>query len=580
MTSSLPAFDLRSVPFSRRGSWLNLSPVIAAHRTADEVHLVSHRTGMHAVLSLTPAYATPPEAPWVVHADAARVRWTDGSRSVHAVFASRETVRLRGEAGTSLRLADAAAELTPFTGTYLFRDPRDGSAVFTSYETGGRYRITAIEGKLDIDGAEALGVASRAVTAAGADGRSEWEIAIEEYDTSRPPFTARASFAACVSDVEQEFGAYAAAVAPWTAETGGPSPMRDASLLAAYVMWSATVSPAGFFAREAVLMSKHWMDKVWSWDHCFNAIALAAGLPELALDQFLAPFDHQDASGALPDSITHSERLYNFVKPPIHGWALARIRAAGVDLTPTQLRDVYDKLARWTRFWLDERRASGHALPHYQHGNDSGWDNATTFDHSRLVESPDLAAFLLVQLDVLAGVAEELNEDPRAWRVEADRIATGLHELWRGDGYVAHAVSDGAEASRSSLLPTLAVVAADKLPPAARDALADAVRPFLTPWGPATERPDSPHYTADGYWRGPIWAPSTLLIEDGLRRAGHVDLADEISDRFRRLCERNGFAENFDAQTGAGLRDRAYTWTAAVYLTLARDAVERAVRKR
>jgi biotin operon repressor len=32
--------------------------------------------------------------------------------------------------------------------------------------------------------------------------------------------------------------------------------------------------------------------------------------------------------------------------------------------------------------------------------------------------------------------------------------------------------------------------------------------------------------------------------------------------------ERSGFAENFDAVSGAGLRDRAYTWTASVYLML------------
>ena len=50
-----------------------------------------------------------------------------------------------------------------------------------------------------------------------------------------------------------------------------------AAELAAYVLWSATVRPAGFLTDPAVLMSKHWMDKVWSWDHCFNALALAAG---------------------------------------------------------------------------------------------------------------------------------------------------------------------------------------------------------------------------------------------------------------------------------------------------------------
>ena len=45
--------------------------------------------------------------------------------------------------------------------------------------------------------------------------------------------------------------------------------------------------------------------------------------------------------------------------------------------------------------------------------------------------------------------------------------------------------------------------------------------------------------------------------------------------RFRRLCERSGFAENFDAVTGSGLRDRAYSWTASVYLILAGEAAAR-----
>ena len=79
----------------------------------------------------------------------------------------------------------------------------------------------------------------------------------------------------------------------------------------------------------------------------------------------------------------------------------------------------------------------------------------------------------------------------------------------------------------------------------------------------------------DGYWRGPIWAPATILVEDGLRRGGHHRLADEISARFRVLCEEHGFAENFDALTGTGLRDRAYTWTAAAYLLIAEAHAQR-----
>jgi glycogen debranching enzyme len=101
----------------------------------------------------------------------------------------------------------------------------------------------------------------------------------------------------------------------------------------------------------------------------------------------------------------------------------------------------------------------------------------------------------------------------------------------------------------------------------------------LTSVGLATERPDSPHYEPDGYWRGPVWAPTTVLVEDGLRRGGAIELADQVSTRFRTVCEKFGFAENFDALTGQGLRDRAYTWTASAYLLLAADAETRRTRQ-
>ncbi|MEV1169301.1 hypothetical protein [Nonomuraea sp. NPDC049784] len=109
-------------------------------------------------------------------------------------------------------------------------------------------------------------------------------------------------------------------------------------------------------------------------------------------------------------------------------------------------------------------------------------------------------------------------------------------------------------------------------------ALATRIESHLTAFGPATEYPDSEHYQDDGYWRGPIWTPSTVLIEDGLHRAGHIALADEISARFGRLCEQSGFAENSDARTGEGLRDRAYTWTASAYLILAAAHEQRGQR--
>ena len=550
----LPVFDIRTIPFSRRGSWLNLSPVVGLHDARPDIHLVSHQTGMHAILR----FEVRADGPAEVVAGPSCLSWTSGTGSMDAVFDTREAVRLRGQ-GLGLTLHDAASGLTPFTGTYLFTDPIDGAAVFTSYETGRRYRVTVLAGVVSVAGDQALGAGTRAVVIdPAADGT--WEAVIEEFDTARASYVADVSFDERVAEVAEEFTRYVDDIAPWR-EPG------DAAALAAYVLWSATVAPRGFLRRESVLMSKHWMDKVWSWDHCFNALALAAGLPQEALDQFLVVFDQQDELGGLPDSVTHSEVLDNFVKPPIHGWAFAQLRARlGAPLDRQRLEEVYGRLSRWTGFWLDHRRVPGHPLPHYQHGNDSGWDNSTMFDNDRVVEAPDLAAFLLIQLGVVADLADELGHDAAHWRREQAAIAEALSGLFAGDAFAAEHPLTGRRSTTTSLLNLMPVVAADFLAADVTDALAGSISWHLTDWGVATERPDSGHYEDDGYWRGPIWAPSTVLIEYGLRRAGRTDLADDIRERFCRLCERSGFAENFDARSGAGLRDRAYTWTASAYL--------------
>ncbi len=551
------SFSVRDVPFSYPGSWFDISPVIAEKTVADDLHLVSHQNGMHPILRFEARSAH-------VTASPTRLRWDHQNRSIELVYQSADTIRLRST-GLGMRITAATSTLTPFSGTYLYRDPRDGSYVFTAYETGRRYRVTVLTASPHAAvGAELLGAGDRHLELPGG---APWEVAIEEYATSRDPYQSSAPFDEVARQAGDAFGRYLDAVAPWR------NALTPAAELATYVLWSATVAPGGFLARPAVLMSKQWMDKVWSWDHCFNALALAAGDPGLAWHQFQIPFDHQDPTGALPDSVSHSEVLYNFVKPPIHGWAFARLRRRLPEpLDRHQLAETYRRLSRWTTFWLAQRRVPGHPLPYYQHGNDSGWDNATTFDAGRVLETADLATFLIMQLRELGSLAAELG-DPEAaanWHDTAEQMQSALlSALWNGSRFLARDPRTGATHESTSLLALMPIALGAELPAEIRTSLAAGLKAHLTPHGLATEPLDSPHYAGDGYWRGPIWAPATLLIEDGLRRAGQDDLADDISNRFRTLCETSGFAENFNAETGAGLRDRAYTWTAAGYLILA-----------
>jgi len=146
-----------------------------------------------------------------------------------------------------------------------------------------------------------------------------------------------------------------------------------------------------------------------------------------------------------------------------------------------------------------------------------------------------------------------------------------IDSFWTSEGFVARSARTGEEITSQSLLTTMPIVLGNLLPQHVISHLEKQIADHLTDFGLATEHPDSPKYEADGYWRGPIWAPSTYLVIHGLRDAGVHWLADAIGERFRRLCERSGFPENFDAISGEALRDRAYTWTASCYLLLAEE---------
>jgi glycogen debranching enzyme len=332
------------------------------------------------------------------------------------------------------------------------------------------------------------------------------------------------------------------------------------------------VAPSGLIKRHALLMSKKHMSSLWSWDQCFNAMALAGGQDALAMDQMLVLVDHQDKFGSYPDAINDISIHYNFSKPPVHGWAFgSMLETMQKQPDPETLWIMYDSLSRQADWWMTYRRKEGSELPYYLHGNDSGWDNSTMFDQGVPLEAPDLASLLVVQMDVLAGLCLKVGrqEDQPKWQKRADRLFNALmQELWQGDHFAARLANDHSLVPNQSLIPWLAAILGERLPGDVRACLKQGIERHLTEWGLATELPESPKYESDGYWRGPVWGPSTYIAVCGMERCGYTDFAREIAKRFCALCDYSGFAENFDALTGAPLRDPSYTWTASVFLLM------------
>ena len=564
-------FDLRRVPFSRYGSYLAFSHLAADPDMDDGLYLRTVHGGVaHHVLFRVEVTDSSAPIPFTEEVSPALLRLVTSKGAAEICIADPKVIRVRGE-GVGLRLT---RKPMPTREGWVYDTVTQAGENHWSVNVRGAFRqymLTSLRGKLAVD-APWEGLSNRYVQIDFVpDAENGFECAIEEYRSSWEPRTYAEPFDACVQAVESQF-------AQWEAEqVFVPDDLTEARRNAAYVNWSCVVAPAGLLHRPAMYMSKNWMDNIWSWDHCFNALALAEKNPALAWDQFMVMFDAQDEFGALPDYINDVESVWNFVKPPIHGWALRRLLERNPALGQERLAEAYAPLCHWTNWWLSYRDTDGDGLPEYNHGNDSGWDNATIFAHGVPVEAPDLAAFLVYQMDVLSDIAGRLGRTAEAdqWQRRADDLLEKLlTAFWRGDHFVARHARSHETIAADSLILYLPLLLGKRLPDEVIRHLVDDLKDpnrFLTEHGLATEHPTSPYYQADGYWRGPIWAPSTMLLVDGLNAVGEREFARELSRRFCALVARSGMAENFDALTGEGLRDRAYSWTSSVFLLLANE---------
>jgi glycogen debranching enzyme len=564
-------FDLATVPFSRRGSYLALSQRSATPGILNGhagLFLRSLRGGRpEGAICRLVVLLDGQETDALLEATPTEVCLSTPSGSIRVCFADERTILLKGEGeGIGIRLDDLGNGVDcNFVAEIRHLDRIHYMA--NCYKIPCRLAISPQVGSVevsqdwqdDFSPTCSLEVHARE----GSFLFSIEEVAVE-WRGRGITFDYEDSLRSCT----EEFNDFRAAMP--TVEDA----YTDTARMACYVLWSSVVAKSGFLTRDTIFMSKNWMDKVWSWDHCFNAMALAKGHPDLAWDQFMVLFDHQDGTGVIPDSLHDSGVDFSFCKPPIHGWALLRMLE---DMSPSldRILAARDHLARWTEWWLAFRDGDRDGICEYYHGNDSGWDNSTAFRTTPTMELPDLSAYLVLQMEALAVLSRKIGDEVAAerWRVLSESTLDAMLARFFDDNGPHALTSQSHEiVDNESLILFLPVILGKRLPERIRNRLVDALKSdrFLTPHGFATESPSSPLYASDGYWRGPIWAPVTFILIDGLVRCGETDFAREVARRFCDMCVRSGFSENYDAISGKGQRDRAYTWSASVFLFLAR----------
>ena len=422
--------NLKEVPFSTRVSYLAVSYLEGKFQGKEVETGLYLRTVHGSAKSSFLARITPVHEKkalqYTYEAKPQNIRIHTEYGEAGFAFADDKTMVFNGDVNLEL---DFMSEGTMFTFAQPWKSGDRDFYLVNCFNGNSRYMLRAGEGTITLDQKWSVSTAEYCRLLLGAGTGEKYTVTLEENFEDWMDRGLDYDYEEVVNNSLHQFMEF------YRSMPTVPAEYEEAALVAAYVDWASIVSPCGVLQRESMFMSKNWMCNVWSWDHCFNAMALAYNNPKEAWDQFMVMFDFQKESGNIPDSVNDAVVINNYCKPPIHGWTLKKLMKI-MDLSKEQLLEAYEKLSRWTNWWLNCRDENGDGLCEYTHGNDSGWDNATAFSQLPPVTLPDLNAFLVLQMDVLADVAEKLGymSDVDMWKTRSERMMQRMLDvLFRDD---------------------------------------------------------------------------------------------------------------------------------------------------
>ncbi len=92
-------------------------------------------------------------------------------------------------------------------------------------------------------------------------------------------------------------------------------------------------------------------------------------------------------------------------------------------------------------------------------------------------------------------------------------------------------------------------------------------------WPAPSTAPDSLAFEPGRYWRGPVWPCMNWMLAEGFVAAGDRATGKLLAEVMARLVDAGGFHVYFDPRDGSGLGGENFSWTAAVCLLLAAEAI-------
>lgn len=557
-------FDLRSVQFSRRGSFLCI-----LEDDADR--------SLYLSLSRSPKM-------WMQRKNLVRIqpeRMPDEEGNPYTVEAGRLAVR-SGNGRAEFCLDAEGAMHVRVTGTSIsfsweerfgeYTARINDQCCETAFSEIGRLKYTVRQGNLRMDGSPE---APEHLITLSPD--ADTEIGEMIIDQTATDFLSHAcgnlSFDDIVRDAEEDFTKFAGRYFPDLRSTS------LFSLTAGWTVWTHTLGPAGNLKHAVVYMTRTQWLRAFGWQQSFHSMAVSNDA-EAAWDLILTMFDYQDPAGQLPDSVGDIGAAYLVTKPALQGLALdswlKRYRMQ--DISAEKRRKLYRGFSRFAEWWLVRRDRNHSGVPQYFHADESPGEFCSCFREGVPLYSPDLIAFVTLLTEGCAKLASSLDrpDESAAWQERSETLLQRLiQDFWDGEKFIYRLAATGKEVKSGAFLSLLPVMLGRRLP---EDILKSLVirlmdeKEYLLPDGIAVEniREAGTLAKTPGPTGAPVYVGTLICV--GLMNAGYPEAAAEIARRVCAGMERTGFTfMHFTEEASEGRTKTVPKWTswsAGCYLLL------------
>ncbi len=408
------------------------------------------------------------------------------------------------------------------------------------------------------------------------------EVAVEEM-VDREGFR-RAEYPAyedCVKAVQEDFDGFVNKIPEFK------NPTYEAwRKKAAWTSWSHLLSPSRVIKRPMMMMMHIYMAHCSGWQQATHAACLSDDM-DLSYQLLRCMYDYQAEDGQLADVVSEFWAQMKAGKPPYQGFAilwLMKHRDFEGAFGKERIEELYGLICEQVRWWFEHRVMPGKVLPFYGNPDESGWDDATVYMKSCQMITPDIVTYLILLTEALSEMAKIIGneEGQKKWAAKSQQMLDEmLEKMWDGERFNPLFPDTEEPFKNLSACSYQPLLLGKRLPQEVIDKMAADLSvegQYLTPYGVASERLDSPYVEVlTGWVTGPIIAPLQLQLIVGLDECGKKELSQLIARRYCDALAKTGMYHICNPFNGEGaskgrdgvLHQHWTSWCSSIFLMLA-----------